>query len=223
MRRLAVLLAFVLLVPACPARRGGQGLTRPEPGTYTYEFSGRSLDPRDRSTVLNSVEDVEVTEKISRDGDADVTEIVNSANPDAVARVRTRWDRDGLVLVASESRTPQGSSTCEFEPPVLIVPDTLAESRLPRQTWESANCRGTVDVTVRGRDTVSDGTGRRWRTWKIQVRTRTTTAGESIDETETRWFSPELGKYIRTARVAEGIRAERRFYNQTNTLLSSRP
>lgn len=212
----------MVLVPACPSPKG-QEVTRPEPGTYTYEVTARAFDPRGRTRVVNSVEGVELTDKVTADGDTYVSEITTAANPDLVTRLRTRWDDQGLLLVSSETETPDGASSCDFEPPVEIVPIPLVEGRLKRQTWESAHCRGTVEVAVKGPETVADTTGRRWRTWAITVRTRTVVTDASTDETETRWFSPELGKDVRTSRIAEGIRSERRFLNETKTLLRSHP
>lgn len=198
-------------------------ITPPEPGTYVYEISGRSLDPDDPERVLNSVDRVELIEEVTADGDTFTSEITTEGSPGVVTRIETRWERDRLLLVSSDTESEAGGSTCAFEPPVTVTRIPIRAGDLPTQTWETEGCSGSIDVSVVGRATAPDATGQRWETWKLEVRTETSAPGVSTVETETRWLSPELGKEIRSERVAEGERGERRFHNVTQTALRSHP
>lgn len=217
-------IAFVFVLGACageePAPSVASGpIDPPKPGSYVYDWSGRALDPDDQSKVLNEVKGLSQTQKVSRDG-KDYTTEVTTERVEGVTRIRTRWEDDRVQLISSE---PSGGVGCTFEPPVELFRIPLRHGSIPKQSWESENCSGSIEVEVIGRSRAPDVAGRNWETWKLEVRIETTTAGGTLFENETRWLSPELGMDIRTERVAEGTSDGRRFLRETSTALRDRP
>lgn len=238
MRRFVLALGALLLLAACtagtdqgpaspsPRQRLSGEITPPQPGTYVYDLTASSIDPDDPDAPDRRVEG-EQSETISVEGDVYSSEITIEGNPGFVTVIRTRWEERSVLLLSSETTTPDASSRCTFEPPVEIVHLPTREERFPTQEWDGPGCQGRTDITVLGAQTVRDATGRAWATWKFEVRTETTSPGGSVVETETRWLSPELGRDVRTDRIADGERSSptgtRRFHNATQTVLKSNP
>jgi hypothetical protein len=103
---------------------------------------------------------------------------------------------------------------CTYNPPLEIIHSPIRVESFPRQET-GALCRGTVDVTVLGRQSVRDANGRTWPTWVIEIASKN---GSQTDQ-EKHWFSPELGRDIRSETATEKIDV----VDQTAQLLRSYP
>lgn len=157
-------LVLLLFVAACAT-----GTDRaPEPGTYIYDLTASSTDPDDPDAPVRRVEG-EQSETISVEGDVYSSEIMIEGNPGFVTVIRTRWEERRVLLLSSETTTPDASSKCTFEPPLEIVHLPTREERFPAQEWDGPGCQGRTEITVLGPQTVRDATGRAWATWKFEI------------------------------------------------------
>jgi hypothetical protein len=160
------------------------GVNRPVEGTYLYTFKSETINAATPDAPpRTSPPDAEWQSTISYDGDEVVTKDKTSEGS-AVSTVRRTWDDDAVREVSFGTTTDQGTGDCTFDEPVVVL-------KLP--------------ITVEQRDDATDATGHIWPAWRIKVATTVEATGLTKTSTDTRWFSPDLGKDIRVKGVAEYV------------------
>jgi hypothetical protein len=183
------------------------GVNRPVEGTYLYTFKSETINAATPDAPpRTSPPDAEWQSTISYDGDEVVTKDKTSEGS-AVSTVRRTWDDDAVREVSFGTTTDQGTGDCTFDEPVVVLKLPIEEGKLPTQELkgEGVNCNGERTITVEQRDDATDATGHIWPAWRIKVATTVEATGLTKTSTDTRWFSPDLGKDIRVKGVAEYV------------------
>jgi len=158
------------------------------------------------SPARTSPPDAEWLSKITYDGDV-VVQQDKTNQGSAVSTVKRRWRGDAVEELEFGTKTDKGSAGCVFDDPMVVLRIPVEEGKMPTQEFEGegANCDGTRTITVERREDVTDAEGRAWPSWRIRVETVVKSTGLTNKSTDTRWFSPDLGKDIRIEGVAEYI------------------
>lgn len=184
------------------------GVNRPREGTYTYTYESRQTnastpDAAPRRSKANAT----YTSKVSRDGDVYTFADSSSEGP-AVATRKQRWEDDRVLEVSSEITTDDQQAGCTYSEPIEVLRIPLKEEKFPPQELEGSgtNCNGTRTLAVEGREDVLDDAGLTWSTWRITSETVIKTdVGLTQRSTDTRWFSPDLGKDVKLEGTTEYI------------------
>lgn len=181
-------------------------MSRPKPGAYVYDFVGLGITPVPEGTQL--------TETIAASGNIDVIDVTTNRN-DNQRRIRLQWEADRVVQLSNATVIRGEQKLCEYDPPLEVLHIPLFSENFEDQHFQGSACEQTVKISVLDLDSVKDATGRSWPVWQIEVR------GESAGrlESETRWFSPELGRDIRVETTTQTGESE----SQTARVLSRYP
>ncbi len=180
-------------------------VNRPKEGTYVYAYRTEQTNAAvPDSTPRRSKADSQLTSTVSNKGDVTTTKDTSSEGP-AVFTQRTRWDNDGVVDLSATLDSPQSSAGCEYDPPLQSIRLPLKKATLPLQklAGKGASCIGERTITVEKEESVKDARGVSWPTWRIKIETVVTQPGLTKNNTDTRWFSPDLGKDVRIEGLAE--------------------
>lgn len=148
----------------------------------------------------------------------------SSPQDNSTATSRVRWEQQRVLLLFSSLTLPGlARYDCTYIPPVEVLHLPLAVGALPRQSWSSDECSGTLDTSVLGVEEVQ-AAGRRWRAWKIQSR-GTYRIGGAVDGTveAVNWFAPELGVAVKAEVTNDATLTGRPFKSRQITLLRSHP
>lgn len=198
-----------------PQQAAGEGqVNPPQTGDYVYDLDGTSTDPFNPAG-REYPDDATATVELSKDGDVYTSKATNSEDPGAnTTRIRRGPDR-ALLLFTKQER-PGVSFSCTFQPPVEILHIPIRAETFPTQEWSSDGCEGTTDITVVGKEDVTDANGETWSTWKIEQETDYTFRSEQGTATgtirTTNWLSPDLGTSVKSHDRNDG-----RFENETGT------
>ena len=210
----AVLVVFVLLA-ACSSKEpppeptqpptpcqanGGENQTddpdasspveRPRAGDYVYDFCGLGETRIGDGTQL--------TEHIAVEGDIYIVDVTNNRNKNT-RRYRLRWEEGRVVQLSNVTNIGGSPRGCAYEPPIENIPIPLKVHDLPPQTTGNGACEQTLDISVVGRATVEDATGKKWATWIIDYEAE---SGSRTDQ-ERHWLSPELGHDVRVETTSQ--------------------
>jgi hypothetical protein len=182
-------------------------VNRPREGTYVYSYASESTNASaPNATPQRAPEGAELTSKVTQDGDIITTEEKASTGP-AVATARWRWSDDRAVELSHETKSPRGTAGCRFEEPIemLHFPMKVEEFETQNLDGEGTSCNGTRDVAVEGTEEVEDEDGKAWPTWRVRYESQARGMGFTNRTTVVRWFSPELGKDVKTETTSELI------------------
>lgn len=177
-----------------PPVSAGQS-NRPLSGVYVYTLTS------EKGAKLPA--GFERIETISSSGDTYTSAISTNEGPNHVTYTRA-WSTSGMTLVTSDAVANGGEQKCAYNPPIQEISLPFKVEKLPRQNWAGGpnfGCSGSTDVNVLGLETVTDGRGTSWSTWKIQ---EVTNAG-SGSSTQTHWFSPVLGVDVRDESASSSL------------------
>jgi hypothetical protein len=199
MRRTAVVVSLIVAA-ACSSSGSPKSslapgaVNRPKPGVYVYTLTST------KGPALPA--GLERIETLSVSGNRYTSVISDNKNSNRVTYTRG-WSSSGETLVAADVSTPTGSIQCAYHPPPRVLPLPLKIEKLPRQTYTAPNlsCAGSKDIDVVDKETVKDGKGHRWSTYRIDE----TTIESSTSTTQIHWFSPELGADIRSESVSKSL------------------
>lgn len=190
--------------PVQPAPEGK--INRPRAGTYVYDLDGQASDPLNPAAPPQDyAEDAEATVDVSRDGDINTAQASNTESP-GVTTLRSKWEATRVLLLSLKTETPLGDFNCVFDPPMEIAHIPPKVETFPTQNWKckGEEGQGKTDIQVVGKETVKDAKGKSWSTWKVLVKTESTSPDFSIKQDDTRWVSPDLGVEIRSDGKASG-------------------
>lgn len=211
-------------VPVAPE----DGANRPEEGTYLYRYESEVTNASTPdATPRRSKDDAVLTSEVTVDGEV-VTIAERTTEGKAVATVVRRYTDEAIVEESFETEAPQGSSGCDLSDPITVIPFPLEATDVPTERFsgEGSSCDGERTVEVIGQEEVTDAEGRAWSTWKI-VTENVVRSGVGVTSRSelTTWFSPALGKEIKSESVVESINAEGQVgaRGETSTLLVSYP
>jgi hypothetical protein len=119
-----------------------------------------------------------------------------------------------VLQLSNETFINDERHACVYDPPLEVLHNPMQVEDFSTQSTATPDCRETVDVSVVGRDSVKDATGRAWSTWVVEFSTE---RGATTEERH--WFSPELGRDVRLETTTSGGGT----VNQTAQLLKSYP
>jgi hypothetical protein len=202
----------------------GGGVNRPIDGTYTYSFAGTNTPTT--GDPVSAPEDATFTSKVSNDGD-ELTTVEQTSLGRSTSTTVYRWTDDEVAELSLETKSSAGTNGCKMADPIVVLRIPVKEGAYDEQTYEGEGgaCNRTKTVKVVGRETISDAEGRSWSTWLIEVKTVHKPVGliETFDEQ--RWFSPDLGKDIKTEvkTVGENTNGDQLYNAETSTLLETYP
>ena len=187
--------------------RAAEGeVNRPGEGRYVYSYESESTNAATpTASPRRSSPDAELTSTVSHDGDVVVTQEKSSEGP-AVATSRWRWDDDKVVELSFETKAGTGAGAgCEFETPIEVLHLPIKEEKFETQEFDGTgtSCDGERTVEVEAQEDTEDANGTRWSTWRIRVETQVRSSGVTNRSTIIRWFSPDLGKDVRTETTSE--------------------
>lgn len=184
------------------------GVNRPREGTYAYAYESRQTNTATPdATPRRSKPNATFTSKVSRDGDV-YTFADNSSEGPAVATRRQRWEDDRVLEVSSEITANDKKAGCTYSEPIEVLRIPLKKEKLEPQELRGSgtNCNGTRTIAFEEREDVLDDAGLTWSTWRITSETVIKTdVGLTQRSTDTRWFSPDLGKEVKLEGVTEYI------------------
>jgi hypothetical protein len=185
-----------------PKASAAPTVKRPRDGKYVYSFSGQIVDTADPQATPRRVSGAQRTHTIKNNGDI-TKQTETSTISTATTITRTRWEPNRVIELSVVTKFQGSSSGCIFNPPIDVLHMPIRVETFPARQLKGSGstCGGDYELTVNGPETVNDATGRSWATWKITIRTHAKSA--NTDATETRWFSPELGKEIRIEGVTQ--------------------
>jgi hypothetical protein len=184
------------------------GLNRPAEGTYVYALKSETENAATADApVRTSAPDAEWQSTISYEGDDEIVQKDKISEGSAVSTVRRIWGDDGVREVSFGTTTDQGTGDCTFTEPIVVLEIPIEEGKLPTHEFEGegVNCNGERTITVEQRDDATDANGHVWPAWRIKVTTVVKATGLTKTSTDTRWFSPDLGKDIRVNGVTEYV------------------
>jgi hypothetical protein len=179
---------------------------RPPTGDYTYEFCGLGGTEVRSGTKLK--------ERVTREGELDLVEVTTSVN-DNIRRIVLRWEQKRVVQLINGTVISGIGRRCNYDPPLEILHIPIRVESFPSQETDARLCKGRVEVSVLGRQTIRDANDREWSTWVIEVDSE----GQSQTDQEKHWFAPELARDIRIETTTEKPDS----VNQTAQLLMSYP
>jgi hypothetical protein len=194
-------IALLLIFAAACSSKGSPksslapgAVNRPKAGVYVY-----TLTSTKGPTLPAGLERIET---LSVSGDKYTSVISDNKNSNRVTYTRG-WSSTGETLIAADVSTQTGGIQCAYNPPPRVLPIPLKVETLPRQTYSAPNlrCAGSKDIKVVGQETVKDGKGHSWSTYRIDERTNES----STSTTQIHWFSPELGADIRSESVSSSL------------------
>jgi hypothetical protein len=201
-----------------------EGINRPADGTYLYTYETEVTQPQ--KSPRRSTPDAELSSKVTIDGDV-VTIAERSTEGSAVATVKRRYTEQGVVELSFGTKTEQGSTGCELSEPLTVVPLPLEKGELDpeRIDGEGASCEGERTVSVGDAEEIEDASGNMWSTRRVKIENVVRSVGLTSVSALTLWFSPDLGREIKTSSIAENVNAEGNVVirGETNTLLKSYP
>jgi hypothetical protein len=183
------------------------GVNKPVEGEYRYRHTSETINAATPDAPpRTSSPDAEWQSTISYDGDVVVTADKISTGS-AVSTVKSTWDDDAVREISFETKTDRGTGGCTFDEPVIVLSLPIEEGKLPEQDLEGdgTNCSGTRTIAVERREDTTDANGHTWPTWRIKVTTTVEATGLTKTSTDTRWFSPDLGKDVRLKGVTEFV------------------
>jgi hypothetical protein len=183
------------------------GANKPMQGAYVYTLTSETTNAATPdSPARTSPPDAEWTSTISYDGDVVVTKDKTSEGS-AVSTVERTWDDDAVRELSFGTKTSEGEGSCTFDEPVVVLKLPIEEGKLPKQDFkgEGVNCNGERTITVEKRDDVTDANGHVWPAWRIKVETTVKATGLTKTSSDTRWFSPDLGKDVRVKGITEYV------------------
>jgi hypothetical protein len=181
-------------------------IRRPATGDYVYEFCGLGGTDVPSGTKLK--------ENLAREGDLDSIEVSTNINRN-LRRIVLRWEEGRVLQLINGTIIAGRGRRCTYDPPLEILHIPIRVESFAQQDTDPSLCRGRVDVSVLGRQSVRDGEGRRWTTWVIEVNSE----APSQTEQERHWFAPDLGRDVRVETTTEKADV----VNQTAQLLLSYP
>jgi hypothetical protein len=186
------------------------GINRPREGDYLYAYETETVNSATpNATPRRSKPDAELTSTVSNTGDETTTKD-KSTEGSAVSTTVQQWEDDRVLDVESRLDSEQGSSGCEYEPPIDALHIPIKMEKFPAQKLEGkgVSCAGDRTITVEDQETIKDARGIEWATWRIRVETVVKQQALTKKSVDTRWFSPDLGKDVRIRGVAEYINSE---------------
>lgn len=205
------------------------GVSLPREGTYVYHFESRQTNAATpNATPRRSSPDAEFTSKVSVEDDV-ATFVERTSEGDAESTRELRWHDDGVVELSLALRANEQTSGCDYDEPLMLLRIPIKKERLPKQELSGTGqaCGGERTVTVEGQEDVLDDVGLTWKTWKIEIDTVVVPKGAGLTRrsTETRWFSPDLGREIRSEAENEYIDPDGKvaIRNEQSLLLTSFP
>jgi hypothetical protein len=179
---------------------------RPRAGTYVYDLIGLG---ETRSKVPAGSQ---LTEQLSVSSDTYTIEITNNQNANT-QRIEFRWENERVVRLANETVIGGRRTSCRYDPPLEVLRIPIRQEEYREQ--EATGCDETTQISVVGREEIQDTQGKTWETWALELHSE---SGGRSDQA-TRWFSPELGREIRTDTTSETPEGR----NETSQLLRSYP
>jgi hypothetical protein len=216
--------------PSSTARPAGvkaaprDGINRPIDGSYVYAFDGSSERPS--ASPVQAPEDAEFTSKVTNDGDKMTTADQTSIGT-TVSTTAYQWGDDAVSELSIETKSNAGTVGCKLDEPVDVIRIPIKKGEFGAQTYKGTGvaCDRTKDVNVLRQENVEDAEGRSWSTWVFEVTTVGKSPGLTEEFTETKWFSADLGKDIKTEVETVGTDAagKEAYRAQTSTLLKSYP
>jgi hypothetical protein len=199
-------------------------INRPVAGSYVYTYETEVTQPS--KTPRRSTPDAELTSKVTMDGDT-ATIAEQSTEGSAIATVKRRYTDEGILELSFETKTEQGSTGCTLSEPLTVVPLPLEKVELEPEPieGEGTSCEGERTVSVGDAEDVEDASGNTWSTRKVKIENVVRSVGLTSLSTLTLWFSPDLGREVKTSSVAENINSEGGVVirGETTTLLKSYP
>jgi hypothetical protein len=189
-----------------PDTSASSEVARPRPGAYVYELAGIGGTEVPDGTQL--------TQTIAASGDVDFITVTTNRN-DNTQRLELRWESKRVVQLSNQTTIGGQQRTCVYDPPLEVLHIPMFIEPFDDQTFRGAACESKVEIEVVDRDSVKDATGRAWSVWVIE--TRSEASGRS--DMTTHWFSPELGRDIRTQTTTETTDRQ----DQTEQILSRYP
>lgn len=213
--------------PAAPKPAPQGQLNQPKAGDYIYTLKGKASDPFNPAAGEQDYSG-ELEVEISHSGNITTRE-QTSSNEAGRQTVRTRRESNRILLLSFKQETPQGDFSCEFNPAPEIAHIPVKVEKFPSQDLKGKGnaCGGKLDIDVQRMEPAKDAAGKSWSTWRVLVHQTTETDQFKIDNTETRWISPDLGVEIRTDGKSDGeIKAgatSQKFTRTAATALKERP
>jgi hypothetical protein len=203
-----------------PAAQGG--VNTPKDGRYVYDYRGESTSPFNPGGPQKF--EGELTTEVSHQGNVYQREQTTSVQPGRTT-TRSRWEADRIVLLYIKFETQGGDFSCEFDPPLLIAKIPIKPETFPTQSFKGKGnaCNGKLDITVVGKEPAKDTSGRAWSTWRVHVRTQTTTDQGTQSSDQTQWFSPDLGIEIRSQGSFSGQFGAAKFEGNDTAVLKRHP
>jgi hypothetical protein len=129
------------------------------------------------------------------------------------------------VLLAFTNLTFLGlaSYDCTYAPPPEVLPVPLQAVTIPTQSWSSAQCSGSLQLSVQPPEKVT-AAGQTWNAWRVHTLLHYV-AQSSVDTTvdATSLLSPELGVALTSDSTTSGKVAGSPFKSHQVTSLRTHP
>jgi hypothetical protein len=202
------------------------GVNRPKEGTYIYAFDGSRSAADPSAEPVSAPEDAEFESKVSIDGGV-IETVEQTSYGSTVATTTYRWKADTVLELSIETKSSAGTAGCEVESPIEVIRIPIKKGKYTSQDYDGTGiaCDRTKETEVLRQEDVRDAEGRTWSTWVFEIKTVGRSPGLTEEFTETKWFSPDLGKDIKTETETAGIGAggKELYRAQTSTLLKRYP
>jgi hypothetical protein len=195
--------------PAVKRAPAGE-INPPSDGAYVYAYETKTTNSATPdATPRTSARDAELTSTVTTSGKVTTTKD-KSTEGSAVATLVQRWESSKVLDLSSKIETDQGSAGCEYSPAPesLHIPIKAETFKTQAFAGKGSSCGGERKITVEKQEKVKDARGVEWSTWRIQIETVSKQTGLTKTNTDTRWFSPDLGKDIRIEGLAEYVNSE---------------
>ncbi len=190
--------------------RAAEGeVNRPKEGEYVYSYESESTNAATpTASPRRSSPDAELISAVNEDGDVTTTNEKTTEGA-ATASSQWRWSDDRVVELSFETKTSQGSAGCKFDTPIEVLRLPIKKEKYDTQEFDGSgtSCDGQRTITIEDTEDTKDDGGTTWSTWRIRIETEVRATGVTNRSTIIRWFSPDLGKDIRTETTSELVNA----------------
>jgi hypothetical protein len=211
--------------PVQNADEGGNN--QPKAGEYVYDISGEASDPTNPAAGKQKF-DGDKTVEVTNAGAVTTRQETNTESAGRTT-IRTKYESTRVLLLSFKQETAQGDFSCEFSPAPVIAKFPIKAETFPQQKLSGKGnaCGGTLDIRVDRKENAKDANGRSWSTWVVSVKQHTETSQFTIDRSEARWVSPDLGMEIQTIGSTSGKvkigATSQPFSGNDKSVLRSRP
>lgn len=181
-------------------------VARPQPGKYVYDLQGVGNTAVPIGTQL--------TEAVEASGDLYTIVVTNNRNENA-QRFQLRWEADRVVQLSNETSIGGERNVCAYDPPLDVLHIPMFAEVFDEQQFSNTTCEERIEIEVVDGDSVKDANGKSWDVWVVEIRSE----APGRTDMATRWFSPELGRDIRSRTTTDrGARLD-----ETEQILRSYP